>query len=116
MSRRDQGDVLLLRDSNRDGTVDERKIVAQNLKSAHGLAVRGNQLDITSDKKVLMGDIQADGSLSQLRVIIDDLPDALLFHPVFHEHLSALCRKRVVETGMASLEHGVRAMRVSGLL
>lgn len=75
-SRRDQGDVLLLRDSNRDGTVDERKIVAQNLKAAHGLAVRGNQLYITSDKKVVMGDIQPDGSLSALRVVIDDLPDA----------------------------------------
>jgi glucose/arabinose dehydrogenase len=75
-SRREQGDVLLLRDSNGDGTVDERKVVAQNLKAAHGLAARGQQLYITSDKKVLMADIQADGTLSTPRVIIDDLPDA----------------------------------------
>jgi glucose/arabinose dehydrogenase len=75
-SRREQGDVLLLRDSNRDGTVDERKIVAQNLKAAHGLALRGNQLYITADKKVVVADIQPDGSLSTPRVLIDDLPDA----------------------------------------
>lgn len=77
-SRRDQGDVLLLRDANRDGMVDasERKIVAQNLKFAHGLAHRNGQLYITSDKKVLVADIQSDGTLSTPRVIIDDLPDA----------------------------------------
>ena len=75
-SRREQGDVLLLRDINRDGAVDGQRVVAQNLKSAHGLALRGNQLYITSDKKVVVADIQADGSLSTPRVIIDDLPDA----------------------------------------
>ena len=75
-SRREQGDVLLLRDINRDGAVDEQRVVAQNLKSAHGMALRGNQLYITSDKKVVVADIQADGSLSTPRVIIDDLPDA----------------------------------------
>lgn len=77
-SRRDQGDVLLLRDTNRDGVVDasERKIVAQNLKFAHGLAHRNGQLYITSDKKVLVADIQSDGTLGTPRLIIDDLPDA----------------------------------------
>ncbi|MDO9404807.1 MAG: PQQ-dependent sugar dehydrogenase [Polaromonas sp.] len=76
VSRREQGDVLLLRDTNRDGVVDEKKVVAQNLKWAHGLALRSNQLYITSDKKVLVADIQPDGTLSTPRVVIDDLPDA----------------------------------------
>lgn len=76
VSRRDQGDVLLLRDTNRDGVVDEKKVVAQNLKFAHGLAHRQSNLYITSDKKVLVADILPDGTLSTPRVIIDDLPDA----------------------------------------
>lgn len=76
VSRREQGDVLLLRDTNRDGVADERKILAQNLKFAHGLAHRQGKLYITSDKKVLVADIQPDGTLSTPRVIIDDLPDA----------------------------------------
>lgn len=76
VSRRDQGDVMLLRDTNRDGVADEKKIVAQNLKFAHGLAHRQGMLYIASDKKVLVADIQSDGTLSTPRVIIDDLPDA----------------------------------------
>lgn len=76
VSRRDQGDILLLRDTNRDGTVDERRVVAQNLKYAHGLALRGDQLYIAADKKVLAAQILPDGNLALPRVLIDDLPDA----------------------------------------
>lgn len=75
-SRREQGDIVLLRDTNRDGTVDEKRIVAQNIKWAHGLALRGNQLYIAADKKVLAAEIHADGNLSLPRILIDDLPDA----------------------------------------
>src|SRR5205085_10880840 len=53
VTRRQAGDVLLLRDTNRDGVVDEKKPVVQNLKSAHGLARRGNQIYIVAEKKVL---------------------------------------------------------------
>lgn len=74
-SRREQGDVLLLRDLNRDGAVDEARVVAQNLKFAHGLARRGNTLYIATDRKVLVADVNADGGLSTPRVVIDDLPD-----------------------------------------
>ena len=76
VSRRDQGDVLLLRDSDGDGAADTQRIVAQNIAYAHGLALKDNRLYIASDKKVLVADVAADGSLSTPRVIIDDLPDA----------------------------------------
>ncbi|WP_439519271.1 PQQ-dependent sugar dehydrogenase [Hydrogenophaga sp.] len=76
VSRREQGDVLLLRDGNQDGVAEQRVVVVQNLKGVHGLATRGTQLYMTADKKVLLSDIQRDGTLSNPRVIIDDLPDA----------------------------------------
>lgn len=76
VSRREQGDVLLLRDGNQDGVAEQRLVVVQNLKGVHGLATRGTQLYMTADKKVLTSDIQRDGTLSNPRVIIDDLPDA----------------------------------------
>jgi glucose/arabinose dehydrogenase len=75
-SRREQGDVLLLRDRNRDGTMDEKKVVAQNLKMVHGLATRDNQLYMVTDKKVVSAPIQADGTLGAVKTLIDDLPDA----------------------------------------
>lgn len=76
VTRREGGDVLLLRDTNRDGVMDEKKPVAQGLKQPHGLALRGNQLYIAADRKVLAADILQDGALSTPRVLIDDLPDA----------------------------------------
>ncbi|MDM0032260.1 PQQ-dependent sugar dehydrogenase [Variovorax sp. J22P271] len=75
LSRPKQGDVLLLRDGNGDGVADFQKIVAQNVKNVHGLARRGQQLFMATDKKVLVADIAADGSLSSPRVLVDDLPD-----------------------------------------
>ncbi len=75
-SRREQGDVLLLRDADGDGAADQRRIVAQNIPYAHGLAWKDGRLYIASDKKVLVADVAADGSLSTPTQIIDDLPDA----------------------------------------
>lgn len=75
-SRREQGDVLLLRDTDGDGRADQQKVVLQNAKYAHGLALRGQQLYLVTDKKLLVADVQGDGSLSQPRVLLDDLPDA----------------------------------------
>lgn len=77
VSRREQGDIVLLRDGNRDGVADEKRVVAQNIKWAHGLALRGDrQLYIAADKKVLAADILSDGNLSTPRILVDDLPDA----------------------------------------
>lgn len=75
-SRREQGDVLLLRDTDGDGRADLRKVVLQNAKFAHGLALRDGQLYLVTDKKLMVAAIQPDGSLSQPRVLLDDLPDA----------------------------------------
>ena len=75
VSRPKQGDVLLLRDANRDGKMDSQTIVAQNIRNVHGLAWRDNKLYMASDKKVLVADVLADGKLATPRVIVDDLPD-----------------------------------------
>jgi glucose/arabinose dehydrogenase len=75
-SRRDQGDVLLLRDTDGDGAADQQRVVAQNITYAHGLALHDGKLYIASDKKVLVAEVSADGSLSTPRPIIEDLPDA----------------------------------------
>ncbi|MBB1600414.1 sorbosone dehydrogenase family protein [Variovorax sp. UMC13] len=75
VSRPKQGDVLLLRDANRDGMMDTQKVVAQNIKNVHGLALRDGKLYMASDKKVLVADVLSDGMLSTPKVIVDDLPD-----------------------------------------
>ena len=75
-SRREQADVLLLRDTDNDGRADLQKVVLQNAKYAHGLALHEGRLYVVTDRKLMVADVQQDGTLSQPRVLLDDLPDA----------------------------------------
>lgn len=76
LSRRDQGDVLLLRDRDGDGRADGAPVTVASRAGAHGLAIRGNQLYLATVKEVFVADIGADGRLGPLKLIIGDLPDA----------------------------------------
>lgn len=70
-----QNRVLALRDVNGDGQADELMIVADNLPMVHGIAIHGNNVYLAAPKTVWVAQIQANGTLSNPRVIIDDLPD-----------------------------------------
>jgi Raf kinase inhibitor-like YbhB/YbcL family protein len=76
VSRRDQGDVLMLRDGDGDGRADGPPVTVASRAGAHGLAVRDGKLYLATVKEVFEADIQRDGTLSALRMIIGDLPDA----------------------------------------
>lgn len=75
VSRRDQGDVLLLRDANGDGTLDTPFLIVANRPGIHGLAVHERKLYMATVKEVYVSDIHADGLLGPARLLIDDLPD-----------------------------------------
>jgi glucose/arabinose dehydrogenase len=79
VTRRAQGDVLLLRDRNRDGIAEERRVVLSNLKLIHGITLRRNSngsstLYLATDRLVHTTDVRSDGSLTTPRIIIRDLP------------------------------------------
>lgn len=76
LTRRQAGDVLLLRDTNGDGVADEQNPVAQNLKLVHGITARDNTLYLVADRKVYTAQINPDGTLQQPTEIISDLPDS----------------------------------------
>lgn len=76
VSRRDQGDVLMLRDADNDGRADAAPVVVASRAGAHGLAIRDGKLYLATVKEVFVADIQKDGSLSPLKLIIGDLPDS----------------------------------------
>src|SRR5690242_16837282 len=44
VSRRDQGDVVLLKDADDDGQADEGAQIVATLPGTHGLAIKGHQL------------------------------------------------------------------------
>ena len=76
VSRRDQGDVLMLKDANGDGRADGPPVTVANRAGAHGLAIRDGKLYLATVKEVFVADILGDGKLSPLKLIIGDLPDS----------------------------------------
>ncbi|MES2207569.1 MAG: YbhB/YbcL family Raf kinase inhibitor-like protein [Pseudomonadota bacterium] len=76
VSRRDQGDVVMLKDLNGDGQADGAPIIVAHRAGAHGLAIKDNKLYLATVKEIFVAPILADGKLGPLKKIIGDLPDA----------------------------------------
>lgn len=76
VSRRDQGDVLMLKDANADGRADGAPVTVANRAGAHGITIHDGKLYLITVKEVFAADIKADGTLAPLRMIIGDLPDS----------------------------------------
>jgi Raf kinase inhibitor-like YbhB/YbcL family protein len=75
VSRRDQGDVVLLK-MNDQGQEDGAPVTVANRSGAHGLAIRDNKLYLATVKQLFVADIKADGRLGPLKLLIKDLADA----------------------------------------
>jgi len=75
VSRRDQGDVLLLEDQNEDGTLDAEPRTVFTRPGAHGLAIANGMLYVATVNDVNRAPIQPDGTLGKEERIINDLPD-----------------------------------------
>lgn len=74
VTRRDEGDVVLVRDRNGDGRADETRVVARR-PQMHGIAIDGRRIYLITVNDVYVADLRPDGSLGELTRIIDDLPD-----------------------------------------
>jgi Raf kinase inhibitor-like YbhB/YbcL family protein len=75
VSRRDQGDVVLLK-MNAQGAEEGSPVIVANRSGAHGLAIRDNKLYLATVKQLFVADIQPDGRLGPLTLLIKDLADA----------------------------------------
>lgn len=75
VSRRDQGDVLLLEDANEDGVLDAEPKVVFSRPGAHGLAIANGQLYVATANDVYRAPIRPDGTVGREERIISDLPD-----------------------------------------
>lgn len=74
-TRRDTGDVIMLRDTDRDGKAEPPVVVARR-PQMHGIAIDGTKVYLVTVKELFVADRREDGSLGELRRLIDDLPDA----------------------------------------
>lgn len=75
-SRREEGDVIMLRDTDADGKADKAPVVVANRPQTHGLAIHDGKLYIATVKEIFVGDILEDGTLGELEMLVGDLPDA----------------------------------------
>jgi Raf kinase inhibitor-like YbhB/YbcL family protein len=76
VSRREQGDVLLLRDANHDGIADGPPQAVLNRPGAHGMALHDGKFYLVTVKQLFVGDLLSDGRIGPLKMLAGDLPDA----------------------------------------
>ena len=75
VTRRDAGDVLMLKDTNGDKKFDEIKTVIAEFKGVHGIDMREGKLYVCNSGEVRQYDIKADGTLTNKKMLINDLPN-----------------------------------------
>ena len=73
LTRRTEGDVMMLRDSDGDGRADVRQVVARR-PQMHGIAIDGDTIYLTTVAELFTAPILADGRLGPLQRIVDNLP------------------------------------------
>ena len=73
LTRRSDGDVMMLRDTDGDGRADIKQVVATQ-KEAHGIEIDGDTAYIMTVAEVFRADRMADGTLGPLELIVDDFP------------------------------------------
>lgn len=75
VTQRTPGNLVMLRDTDRDGVVDAQKVVL-SIKDLHGIAIRGNRIYLEDVHKVYVGEIRSDGRIDDVEVVTRNLPDA----------------------------------------
>lgn len=73
LTRRAQGDVMMLRDNDDDGVADQRQIVALK-EQMHGIEVVGDTVYLMTVSDLYRAERLADGTLGELEMIATDFP------------------------------------------
>jgi glucose/arabinose dehydrogenase len=75
VTRRDEGDILALRDTNKDGRADTQQTVASGFPYVNGITIRQNRLYFVTDRELYVADLQQGGKISKPQQLMGDLPD-----------------------------------------
>ena len=69
------GEMRALRDTDGDGVSDEARVVASGIDLLHGIELVDDTMYIAGVKTIHTAQVQADGTLSGMQVLSDNLPD-----------------------------------------
>lgn len=75
VTRRDAGDVLLLKDENHDNAFDDIQTVISDFKGVHGITARDGWMYLCNNNELRRYKLNPDGTFGVSEVLIDDLPD-----------------------------------------
>lgn len=73
VTRRENGDVLMLRDSDGDGAADEREVVAER-EEMHGIEIDGDAVYLMTVNEVFRTERHEDGTFGEFETIADGFP------------------------------------------
>ena len=74
VTRRQQGDVVMLRDTNGDGAADQQRVVARK-EGMHGIEIAGDSVYLITVNDLFRASRMADGTLSELELVATDFPE-----------------------------------------
>ncbi|MCO5734202.1 YbhB/YbcL family Raf kinase inhibitor-like protein [Rhizobium sp. SSA_523] len=74
-TRRSVGDVIMLKDEDKDGKAESVQTVASR-PGMHGIAFDGNTVFLVTVNDVYKAEVKEDGTFGELTRIINDLPDS----------------------------------------
>lgn len=75
VTRRDGGDVLLLKDVDGDGKFDEVKTVLYDFKGVHGISIHQGFMYLCNNQQLRRYSLKEDGTLGAVEPLITDLPN-----------------------------------------
>ena len=75
ITRRDAGDVLMLKDNNNDGKLEDLITIVADFKGVHGITVKDDWLYLCNNTELRRYKMSADGTVGQVEVLIKDLPN-----------------------------------------
>jgi glucose/arabinose dehydrogenase len=65
VTRRDEGDIIALRDTNKDGRADTQETVASGFPYLNGITIRQNRLYFVTDRELYAANLQQGGKISR---------------------------------------------------
>jgi len=76
ITRRDAGDVLMLKDLDRDGMFEDVRTIAAEFKGVHGITIKSGWMYLCNNNQLRRYRLKADGALdTSYQLLIGDLPD-----------------------------------------
>jgi glucose/arabinose dehydrogenase len=74
VTRRDAGDVLMLKDNDGDNKFEDLVTVLYDFKGVHGITMKDGYMYLVNNQQLRRYPVQPDGSLGAMELLIKDLP------------------------------------------